>query len=770
MKLYKHLLVSLKGRKDFNMKRILQVQPIVCFFLMTLFLISGCAGLGLNIGQIKKSKSGIAQQDIGKTAAKDGTKTLQTESEKPQLNESGKEVYQKVVSGSEPSMTTSGSDKTKLKEETSLKKKTNERFERAKKEINAYRKPAGKKKKQSGNIAFNFDNADLYEVIRTMAELLNISYIIDANITGKVTIHTTGQLNKSDLFPLFHKILELNGLAALEEGSLYRIISQEKISNIPIFARYGRDHKDIPIDERIVMQIVPLDFVTPKAITPMVMPFLSNAGKIISSPDSSLIIVIEQRSNLKRVLQLVDIFDVDLFDNIEHRFFKLEHIESSEMVDLINGLMAPYLKIDQTELNVRSIDRLNTVVAIADNKRVIKKVAEFITKIDAEENSVVPRIFIYKVKNSDAEDIASLLNKVFKNEEEKTKAEKSDATTKKQDYKQDKSEPKLFTQPKTTQKSVNKSAQIETSAPTGIGGGSSLSREIKIIPDSIRNALIIEAIPSDYLIVKRILKELDVMPRQVLIDVVILDVNITDTQTLGVEWSFLKDREGGDTGLLEASFGSETKGLTFSAGLTDDWIAAVKALAVDDRADVLSAPSVLASDNKSATINVVTQIPVTTSSYDSDNGVTTTTVQYRDTGIILTVTPQINDDGMVSMDIRQEVSSVVDSSADADNPSFFNRNVQTTLSVQNNQTIVIGGLISRTKGDNASGVPGLSSLPVIGFLFGEKRDSVIKNELIIMITPRVIDGLSDIDAVSREFKSKFSDLKTEETSSLQSDQ
>jgi general secretion pathway protein D len=209
--------------------------------------------------------------------------------------------------------------------------------------------------------------------------------------------------------------------------------------------------------------------------------------------------------------------------------------------------------------------------------------------------------------------------------------------------------------------------------------------------------------------------------------------------------------------LLKANIGAE--GLTFTAGLTDDWITAVKALASEGRADVLSAPSVLASDNKPATINVVTQIPVATSSYDTENGVTTTSIQYRDTGIILSVTPHINDDGMVSMEISQEVSSVAEGAGSESAPAFFNRNVTTSLSVRDQQTLVIGGLISQTKSDNSSGVPGLSTLPVIGFLFGNKKDDVTKNELIIMITPRVINTLSDIDSVSNEFKSKFSDLK-----------
>ena len=725
---------------------------VACCFCALLFLLSGCVGMDMGgTGPVESSRTDILQKILANAEQPGDTKNVTVES----VPEDAAEPVppKKIVPA----------EKIPPVSEKVDRSQPDSRFENAKKRLESFgRTPPEKKQSKAGGIAFNFDNADLYEVVRTMAEILDINYMVEPGINGRVTIHTAGELHRSDLFPLFFQILELNGLSAVKEGDIYRIVRGDKITTTPLPARYGRDPGRVPDQERMVMQIIPLQHVSAEAIIPTVTPFLSGSGKILPQPGSDLFIVIDKNNNLQRILQLVDIFDVDLFDNISHRFFRLQNTAANDALGLVRDLIEPYLKVDRSDFKMISIQRLNTLVAISKNERILDKIDYFIKKIDIQENSAEPRIFIYKVRNSDAKDLASLLNQVFANPEIKPSDQARENGKKA-------SEADSIFQSSLNKKEPEKSPPTVPAENAGMAGGASLSRSIRVIPDTIRNALIIEAVPFDYAMVKTILEELDVLPRQVLIDVLILDVNISGNRNMGVEWSFLKDRPGGESGLLTATAGSE--GLTFTAGITDDWRAAVKMLAAEGRADVLSAPSVLASDNKPATINVVTQIPVATSTFDVDDGVTTTSIQYRDTGIILSVTPHINDDGMVSMEISQEVSSVADTSTESDAPAFFNRNVTTSLSVKNRQTIVIGGLISQTKSDNISGVPGLSKLPVIGFIFGNKKDEVVKNELIIMITPRVINNLSDIDSVSNEFKSKFSDLQmnTKKESDLVSD-
>ncbi|MEA3486898.1 MAG: secretin N-terminal domain-containing protein, partial [Thermodesulfobacteriota bacterium] len=289
----------------------------------------------------------------------------------------------------------------------------------------------------------------------------------------------------------------------------------------------------------------------------------------------------------------------------------------------------------------------------------------------------------------------------------------------------------------------------------------SIMGEIKITPDEVRNALIIEATPRDYKIVSGILERLDVLPRQVLIEATVAEITLGKDYEMGVEWTF-KNQPWTETGLLSATIGAT--GLHYAIGLTDKWQTALSALEQDNRVNILSSPHVLASDNKEAKIAISTEIPVATTEYTVTTGtdpILETSIQYRDTGVILTVTPHINERGLVTMDISQEVSeqSTSVSVAGKDYPSFYKRSVQTTLTVKHGQTLVIGGLIKETESDSMAGVPCLIGIPFIRYLFGKDKQGTSKTEMIVMITPRVIVNLEDVDAVTEEFKEKVSRVK-----------
>jgi general secretion pathway protein D len=289
-----------------------------------------------------------------------------------------------------------------------------------------------------------------------------------------------------------------------------------------------------------------------------------------------------------------------------------------------------------------------------------------------------------------------------------------------------------------------------------------LRGDIRITDDPIRNALIIEAIPGDYQLVEKILGRLDVLPRQVLIEVVIAEISLDKGTDLGVEWTFKKD-DWTDTGSLAASAGAT--GLQYALGLSRKWQVALHALANDSKLNIISSPSVLASDNKEAKIDVTKEVPIPSTSYNYVSGgenMLETQVEYRNTGVILNVTPHINEYGLVTMDVSQEVSSVGTQIkvAGKDYYTFDARKISTSLTVKHNQSIVIGGLISNEESDATSGVPWLIKIPFFRWLFGTESKSKTKSELIVMITPRVITSLDDVDAVSEEFKKKIGNAIT----------
>ena len=314
---------------------------------------------------------------------------------------------------------------------------------------------------------------------------------------------------------------------------------------------------------------------------------------------------------------------------------------------------------------------------------------------------------------------------------------------------------------------AKKTAAVEKGPAVGSG---TLMAEVHITPDVVRNALIIEATPSDYRTIAEILRQIDILPRQVLIEATIAEIKVDSSTEFGMEWQFGKGAAAATGGSFMAAINSiiggataPSAGLQYSIGVTDKWYAALHAAAREGNVNIISSPHVLASDNTEAKIDVSREIPIASgeTTVASGSTVSETTIEYRDTGVILSVTPHINERGLVTMDVSQEVSDLEKESinvAGKDYPAFFKRTVNTTLTVGHGQTVVIGGLIKDKEEEAITGVPCLIKIPVVRYMFGEWGKSVEKVELVVLITPRVVANLDDIDAMTREFKQKVKNV------------
>ncbi len=614
--------------------------------------------------------------------------------------------------------------------------------------------------KGKGQIVFNFDDADLYEVIRTIAELLNINYIVDPNVRGKVTIHTAGGLRREDLFPVFFQILEVNGLTAIKEGSLYKIVGLKDAPRMPITTRFGSEGEDVPPGERVIIQIIPLKFISAQEMTKVLTPFISAGGAIISGGDSNNMLVVDKGMNILKVLRLVEAFDVNVFEKFNHRFYHLEYLDAEEIVETFTNIVASYGDIAKDIVNVIAIKRLNDLLVISSNTQVFEKVEVFIRQLDVPSEEVDPRIYVYPVKNGEANDLADLLNSVFAWEpsaKEKTTKDKPEKKAETAPFGNPLSRKTKEAKAEEAPEARKESKETMASGKMETTGSGTLKSEINITADKIRNALIINAVPADYRVIENILRQIDVLPRQVLIEVTIAEISLDESTELGIEWTYLKGPGSLSTSLLDAALG--TSGFRYTIGMTDRWTSALAFLASQDKVNILSSPSLLASDNKEAKIDISTEIPVASAEYlyvSDKEPVMETTIEYRDTGVILSVTPHINERGLVTMDINQEVSEQSHDVVVGGKryPSFYKRSVKTSLTVKHAQTIVIGGLIKETKSEGSAGAPWLSKIPIIRYLFGQEKKKVSKTELIILISPYVIVSLDDVDAVTEEFKRK----------------
>jgi general secretion pathway protein D len=607
-----------------------------------------------------------------------------------------------------------------------------------------------------GGIVLNFDNADLYEVVRTIGEILKLNYIVDPNVRGRVTINTAGRLSREELFPVFFQILEANGLTAIKEGNLYKIIRMKEATQFPLSTRMGDQGPVVPPGERMVIQIIPLQFIASQEMTRLLTPFVTAGGTIVSHIDSNTLLVVDKASNIDKILKLTDVFDIDLFKNIGHRFYRLRYVDAEETGKSVSEIIASYAGAAKEDFKLIPLKRINSLLLISKQPNIFSIVQSFIQELDVPIEDDEPRIYVYSVKNGVSGELAKLLNSIFS----KTQKEAIE-----QEAVREPEQPGRRTQPELFPDQSQRRERVTTVPGERISaeGSGTLRGDIKITPDEIRNSLIIEATPRDFRIIEMILSSVDVLPRQVLIEVTIAEIALDSSTELGIEWRF--ERGTDFVSGLQSGAALGAGGINFSYAILDEakrWMATVSALAQKGKVNILSSPSVLASDSKEAKIDISTEVPVATSIYTftgtTNDNLLETTIQYRNTGVILSVTPHINEYGLVSMDVNQEVSEqagLVNVGLTEQRPSFFKRSVNTTLTVKNGQTIVIGGLIRETKSDSFSGVPCVGDVPVLSYLLGKKSQATDKTELIIFITPKVIASLEDVDVVSEEFRNRI---------------
>ena len=613
---------------------------------------------------------------------------------------------------------------------------------------------------ENGKLVLNFDNADLVEVIRTLADLLGINYMLDNGVGGKVTIHTAGELSRADLFPVFYQVLEINGVTAVKDGDIYKIVPLKDVSRLPIMSRNTSQNK-VPPEERVIIQVIPLASVAAPEMTKLLAPFLSAEGTIVSQDSRNLLVVVDRSENMDKILRLVSVFDTDVFDRVDYRFYPLRYSDVEEMVKTINDFFVPFGDAVKTTTSLIPIIRLNTLLVVSSNEKVFNMVGAFLEDYDVPSQSTEPSVYVYPLVNGRAEDISGILDKVFtgkKATDDKKWTDQAPSAARNPLGKEAKAE-----------KSAESAPAPAPAGPMGSGtdsaiGSGTLRGEVNITADEIRNALIIEATPGDYQVIKKLLQKLDVMPRQVLIEVTFAEITLDDSTSMGVEWSYKKGDANLSTSLIEATMGDS--GLNFTVGNPDRWSAALSALATENKVNILSNPSIMASNSLPASIDISQEIPIASSQYQyttGDDALLETDIEYRDTGIMLSVTPNINENGLVTMEIDQEISEQASnvSVGGKDYPSFFKRSTTTTLTVQSGQTIVIGGLIRETQSDGSSGTPWFVNIPILGFLFGQTSDSLSKTELVILISPYVIATPDDVDLVTREFQARINVLSPE---------
>jgi general secretion pathway protein D len=623
--------------------------------------------------------------------------------------------------------------------------------------------------KGSGFI-FNFDNADLHEVIRVIAGVLKINYIIDPKVRGVVNIHTTSQISNEDLFPIFQSILKLNGATAVKKGPLYEIVPFGEAKKMPVIPSKMDDPGRGPLEEKYMIQIIPLQYIPVTEVSKMIKPFLSDGADIIEHPPQNVLILGDIASNIRKSIDLIGLFDFDLFTDLRVRIYPVLYSDVSEIAKEMERIFASF------EVSVKSargvgitftpITRINSLLVVSFIPNIFEKVEGWLKQLDktpADEAKL--GVFVYYVQNSKAKDVADVLKQVFTPPKEKKEVKGAVPIT-----------PAAPAPPRSVKPSPVTPETPAISAPAPDEGTGLPVGEINIVVDETTNALIIRAYPRDYKFILETIKKLDLYPKQVLIEVFLAEITLDDTTKFGLEWSTLIDTftHGGTTYKWTFGMGGTaidpkafTSGVRYAIEATDKLSAAIHASAVDNRLKVISSPHLLASNNKEAKIQIGVAQPILTSTYTTTATASTNvvegTIEYKDVGVILSFTPRISDGGLVTMEISVEDSKVDTTKLGGlDNVPVFRKKVaKTTLSIMEGQSIVIGGLIEESGDAKKSGVPLLSKIPILGALFGHQEYGKKKTELILLLTPRVIMDLQQSNAVTQEFRKKVDAIRRE---------
>lgn len=607
-----------------------------------------------------------------------------------------------------------------------------------------------------------------------MAEVMKMSYIIDPKVKGVVNIHTSGQIPAEDIFPVFQSILQLNGATAVKKGQLYEIVPFGEAKKLYTPSLRVEDAAKLLTEERIVIQIVSLNYIPVSEVSKMIKPFLSDGADIIEHPPQNILMIVDLASNIRKCIDLITLFDIDLFTDLRVRIYPVFNSDVNDISKEMERIFASFEVSTKSGRGVgitfTPVTRINSLLVVSSIPNIFERVEGWLKQLDKTPTDEAKLgVFVYYVQNGKAKDLADVLKQVFTPPKDK------------KDFKE-KAVSSTPTTPATPpgQRSVRPTptpTPVTPTPPTGEEPGMPTG-EINFVVDETTNALIIRSYPRDYKFILETIKKLDLYPKQVLIEVFLAEVALTDSNKFGLEWStkqgsFTKGNTTYDWLLGmggTAPNPAMTTGIRYAIAATDKLAAAINAQAIENKATILSSPHLIASNNKEAKIQIGTSEPILSNTYTTGaytgtqgTGVVEGTIEYKDVGIILTVTPRISDGGLVTLDINLEDSKVeMTKLGNLDNvPKFKKKTAKTTLSIMEAQTIVIGGLIEEAGGTKKSGIPWISKIPIFGALFGYQDYGTARTELMLLLTPHVISDANQSSAVTREFRERVDSIRIE---------
>ncbi|PSJ41276.1 type II secretion system protein GspD [Zobellella taiwanensis] len=590
-----------------------------------------------------------------------------------------------------------------------------------------------------GDITLNFQGSDIAEVVKTiLGDILQLNYSLDERVRGQVYLQTNSPVSEEALLPTLESLLQTHGAALVHSNGLFNVVPASEVPASVLNPRLA------PTAQRgYQMLILPLRYIGAREMEKILEPVKPRQGTLMVDDRRNMLTLVGTRDELLNIRETVNLFDVDQLRGMSVGLFRLQ----ASSADVIAGELQAIFG-DQAEgplagmVRYLPIERLNALLVITPQERYLTDARVWIERLDRAENPRGLNMYVYHVQNGKADHLAELLNQLFDSQ----RRNRGDSPL------------------------PPASAPGEEGAPlqiaTGINAANLDVGEVSVIADTERNALVVMAASADYEKVEQAIKRLDQLPLQVLVEATIVEVSLEDELRYGLQWYFKNNLGGGRTGAgglgplpiptADSLAASSASYEVFSASGTR---ALLTALASDSKVNVISSPSLMVLDNQKAQIRVGDQVPIRTSettNLNSDVGNITSTIQYRDTGVLLEVTPRVNAGGMVVLELIQEVNDVAaTTTSNIQSPTITQRKIDTRVAIQSGETLVLGGLIRENKSQDSQGLPGIRHVPVLGWLFGSSGTNVRRTELVVLITPTAVTNPQDARAVTQEYRRKL---------------
>lgn len=640
---------------------------------------------------------------------------------------------------------------------------------------------------KSGKYTLNFDDADLGEVAKViLSDTLGENYVLAPTVSGRVTLQTSRPLTREELIPTLEMLLRMNGVVLIKSDGGYRIEPAANALSSANSPNLGSIGQSIP--DGFQIQVIPLRYIGVEEMQKVIEPLLPEKSIVRADKARNLMVVAGTAAELGNILETIDLFDVNLMQGMSVLLYPLNNVDAETVAGELEEIFGTE---EENPLNgmfkVIPIERMNAVMVITPQPGYLREARVWLDRLDRNidgSGAGGGGVYVYRVQNVEAVDLADILNNIFSQGGSRS------------------STPPAQVAPGSVATEIG--GDTATGNPSGGQSGSQSSsrrsrgqsraasasqfsigndQDVRIIADENNNSLVIVATAQAYEVLKKVITQLDIPPLEVLIDATIVEVTLKDELQYGVQWFFSHSLGpyGATAVLSDANPSLSSAGIPaitrppsgFSYSLTDGGTirAILTALASKNKANVVASPSLMVLNNQQAKITVGDQIPVQTGSTNFLNtqqqGGTANPnqfnqIQQQQTGVTLEIKPRVNAGGMVIMEILQEASQPIPTTTSTLNtPTIQQRKIESTIAVQSGNTIVLGGLIRDQRSETNSGIPFLQDIPYIGWLFSKTTKNLTRTELVVLITPRVVQHRNDAELITREFKRKLTGLYEE---------